>query len=926
VEEMKHVLSWPVRAGVLILGMIGLISMSTTDMSGQEQKIRPGVDPEGAFKFGDANNDGFVDKDEFIKIFNASPIGKGGEKTGNFLFNRLDTNSDGKLSLEEFKKIAEGGPGLKDKLGGKFGDKAKGKFPFPKKDAPKNDTPPVIANEKYTAEQINFFEKNIRPVLIKECYSCHSEEAKKEKGGLLVDTKIGLRKGGDSGPAVVPNDARRSLLLKAIKQTDENMKMPPKSKLSDEVVANFEKWVAMGAPDPRDGKAQAHKEIDIEKGREFWAFQMPKKAPIPAVKDTTWAKSDVDRFLLAAMEAKGLKPVGDADQRALIRRVYFDLIGLPPTPEDVETFVKDKSPDALATVIDKLLQSPRFGERWGRHWLDVARFAESSGKASNVNYPHAWRYRDYVIKAFNDDKPYDQFIREQLAGDLISAKNDVEKAEHLIATGFLAIGPKLHNERQPLQFQMDMIDEQIDTTFQAFMGMTVACARCHDHKFDPIPQKDYYAVAGIFRSSETCYGTARLLQSNHPAPLLQLPEGANAPKGQEPLSASRREGMEKQIKEFRETLSKVNGMNGILEPQNFRALIQSQQLQATLNMYEADGTPKTQAMGVRERFRVMDTPLFGRGEIDKPGEIVRRGVPQVLTSAPIQIRSGSGRKELADWMASKNNPLTARVMVNRVWHHLFGQGIVTSPDNFGTTGQKPSNQALLDTLAINFTENGWSVKKLIRSLMLTHAYQLASLNDAKNYEVDPENVYVWRMSSRRLEAEAIRDAMLMISGQLDLAPAKGSPIAIAGDAPALGFPRFRPAGQPTDDVHRAVYMPIVREQLPESLTLFDFPDPNAVAGERAVTNVPAQALYLMNNPFVIKQAEAAAEKLRESTGDDNTKIRRAYETFYGRPPSDKEATLAKDFITQYSKKSTTKNAWTAFAQALFASAEFANLR
>src|SRR5262245_15043439 len=427
-----------------------------------------------------------------------------------------------------------------------------------------------------TPEQAAFFEKSIRPVLVRECFSCHSASAEKIKGDLRLDTREGLRKGGKKGPAIVPGDPKESLLVLALNHEEGQLKMPPKKKLGGDVVADFEKWVAMGAPDPRDGTSRSAKyEIDIEKGRKFWAFQPPRKAAPPAVKDAAWPRGDIDRFLLAELETKGLKPVADADPRTLLRRLYFDLTGLPPKPEEVEAFAKEYAANpqpALEKVVDRLLASPQFGERWGRHWLDVARYAESSGRSVNFAYPHAWRYRDYVIAAFNADKPYDQFLKEQLAGDLLSAKDDKEKAEFLIATGFLAIGPKTHDERNREQFQLDVVDEQIDATFQAFQGLTVACARCHDHKFDPIPQKDYYAVAGIFRSTQTCYGTARVFQNNHSSPMVNLPKGAGVTIPLEPLTSERRAGIEKQMKDVRDQMADVGtGQNAFIR----RILLQS---------------------------------------------------------------------------------------------------------------------------------------------------------------------------------------------------------------------------------------------------------------------------------------------------------------------------------------------------------------
>jgi hypothetical protein len=788
-------------------------------------------------------------------------------------------------------------------------------------------TADVAKKEAATPEQLAFFEKSIRPVLVRECYSCHAATAEKVRGGLLLDTRDGLRKGGDSGPAIIPGDPKQSRLIQALRHAEDVKPMPPKKKLGDDVVADFEKWVAMGAPDPRDVAAKVVKhEIDIEKGRKYWAFRPPTKPAPPAVKDATWPQGDIDRFLLAELEAKGLRPVADADPRTLVRRLYFDLTGLPPAPEEVEAFVKEyfSGPRAaLEKLADRLLASPQFGERWGRHWLDVARYAESSGRSVNFAYPYAWRYRDYVIDAFAKDKPYDQFVREQLAGDLLTAKDDREKAELLVATGFLAIGPKAHDERNRQQFALDMADEQIDVTFQAFQGLTVACARCHDHKFDPIPQKDYYAVAGIFSSTETCYGTIRVFLNSHPSTTVSLPKDAGVTMHLDPLTAERRAEIEKQIQDTRSQMSQVTGQNAFLQ----RIFMQSRvsTLQSQLAQYEADGTPRPLAVGVREGRAPADGRLYVRGERAQPGETVKRGFPQVLTTRQPAIAGGSGRRELADWIASTDNPLTARVMANRVWLHLMGRGLVPTPDNFGANGQPVSHPALLDHLALSFAENGWSVKKLIRAVVLSRAYQMSSQFDAKNCEADPDNVLVWRMPKRRLEAEALRDAMLAAAGRLDLTPPKGSVVARGGEGNAGFRGRGGPGGDPfVTDPHRTVYQSIVRDGLHEMLTLFDFPDPTLIVGERATTTVPAQSLYLMNNPFVIRQAEAMADRLLAGGGDDAGKVTRAYQICYSRPPSDKELRGALTFVENYGHKQDGRPTWAALCQALFASAEFSH--
>jgi Ca2+-binding EF-hand superfamily protein len=863
------------------------------------------------FKRLDANKDGKLSREEFGKLAEILPRFKANPDALGPLFKQLDADGDGSLTLDEFKKLAE----LLPRPGAAKGE-------------PKKAEPKAEADKPIPADQLAFFEKSIRPVLVSKCYGCHSAEAEKLRGGLLLDTRDGLRTGGDSGPAVVPGDPRKSLLIQALKGTDDAKPMPPKEKLSADVVADFEKWVRTGAPDPRTGKAAAKKAetIDIAKGKEHWAFQPPKKHAPPAVKDAAWPKSDIDRFVLAKLDEKGLTPAADADRRTLLRRVYFDLVGLPPAPADVEAFVNDSSPDAFARVVDKLLASPAFGERWGRHWLDVARYAESSGKEQNILYPFAWRYRDYVIQSFNADKPYNQFLREQLAGDLLPAANDTQKAEQLIATGFLAIGPKSHNERIPLQFRLDVADEQIDAVSQAMLGLTVACARCHDHKFDPIPQKDYYALAGIFLSTEARFGTPAILIARNATPLVELPAGADVPTG---MTLSKRELQT--LKDRLEFLKKQRD-EAIAEARKdgqppVRLVFLNAQIgtvEKQISNFDADGNPKKLAMGAADRPYPRDSAVYFRGEPDKPGEFVPRGFLQVLSDGPAKkIAAGSGRKELADRVGSKDNPLTARVMVNRVWLHLFGRGIVPTPDNFGTTGQPPSHPELLDYLAVNFVENGWSVKKLIRSVVLSRAYRMASTHDPKNAATDPDDVYLWRMSPRRLDAEAIRDAMLAVAGQLDAAPANGSPVG-KFEGPAQVLQRFGGLDRLAETNHRSVYLPVVREQVPEVLALFDFAEPSLVAGARESTSVPAQGLYLMNNPQVIRLAEKTAERLAKEYLSDSERIDAAFRLAFGRPPSAAEAKAADGFLTKFAgtQKGSRKAAWAAFAQALFAAAEF----
>ena len=801
-------------------------------------------------------------------------------------------------------------------------------------------TPDLAA--KPDPAQIEFFEKSIRPILSTKCYKCHSAEADKVKGGLLLDTRDGIRKGGDSGHAVVPGNLEESLLIKALHHTDKDMAMPPEKsggKLPDNVIADFEQWVKMGAPDPRDGQAVAvKKEIDFTKAREFWAFKAPVAAPAPAVADKQWPRTDIDRFILAGLEAKGLKPVADADRRNLIRRTYFDLIGLPPTPEEMDVFFKDTAPDAFAKVVDKLLASPRFGERWGRHWLDVARYAESTGKERNYTFPEAWRYRDYVIAAFNADKPYDEFIREQIAGDLLPSKDTAERNEHLTATGFLALGPKGLNEKNKTQFEMDLVDEQIDVTSRAVLGLTAACARCHDHKFDPIPTRDYYALAGIFRSSKTFFGTAggtgKAAQGNRNGTrLLTLSDAGAAPSPQAPAAATPPAPTADPLAALAAQFPKRAAKLAAMSPAERTRVLERLRSNGTLPAAPAAPPMQTQpttagfAMGVQEG-RAGDSPIYIRGEVDGAGPIVPRGVLTVLTpgSKPAIDPRQSGRLELAGWLTDEANPLTARVMVNRVWLNLFGDGLVRTADNFGATGEEPTHPALLDRLAVQFMREGWAVKRLVRSIVLSRAYQLGTAHNAKNYEADPDNVLVWRMSPRRLDAEAIRDAVLAASGQLERTPPHGSVVANVGDG-YIGR-GIRPTAFNIEARYRSVYLPIVRDFVPDVLAVFDFAEPSLVVPARDTTNVPAQALFMMNSAFVTAQSQALAKRLLAMTQYDySQRITMAYMLTLSRPPTEAERARADAYLRSEAQGALpAEKAWATFSQALFACAEFRYLK
>ncbi|MBI1902150.1 MAG: PSD1 domain-containing protein [Planctomycetia bacterium] len=880
-------------------------------------------------------------------------------------------------------------------------------------DPPAKKDPPAAAPDKPSAEKaaaesaavpahdpkgFEFFEKKIRPVLVGKCFACHSAQAKELKGGLRLDTHDGMRKGGESGPAIVPGNGDASLLVEALRH--EGLEMPPKTRLPDNVVADFVAWIDMGAPDPRSGTA-ARKGLNLAEARKFWAFQPPKTAAPPQVKDAAWPKSEIDRFVLARLESVGLHPVDDADKRTLIRRATLDLIGLPPTPEEVDAFLADDSPEAFAKVVDRLLASPQFGERWGRHWLDVARYAESTGKERNVPYPYAWRYRDYVIDSFNEDKPYDEFVMEQVAGDLLPHKSPAERNEQLVATGFLAIGTKGLNERNREQYTMDVIDEQIDVVGRAFLGLTVSCARCHDHKFDPIPTEDYYALAGIFRSTAIYSGVrqgnnkagyagdlfaladakpqtigredqaainklendlaraeaelktqtaqAKTTQSEPSAEKPDKPKNANKkpaadnPKKKKAAAADAKkvekagesdgadiqaDAAAKKKKQLEKKKAAAAAAKKSLSPAEQKVA----DLQKELAALRDKVTPKPElAMAVAESDKPVNCRVNIRGEVNDLGPEVPRGFVRVLMgpSPTTRIEQGdSGRRELARWLTAKENPLTARVMVNRIWQHLFGAGLVETTDNFGNLGEQPTHPELLDHLAVQFQKDGWSVKTTIRRIMLSRTYQLSSQHDAKGVEVDEAGRLLWRMTPRRLDAEAIRDAVLFVSGKIDLARPEASPVARLANGEVGRNLNLAPLQ--AADAHRSVYLPLLRGVVPEMLQVFDAADPSLVVGQREVTTVATQALFMLNSPFMQEQSEQLARRvLAPPKLTDAQRIQLAYQLALARPASDDETQRVLSYLREYpaagaaaSASAPSAEAWSTFCQTLFASAEF----
>ena len=793
--------------------------------------------------------------------------------------------------------------------------------------------------------ELAFFEAKIRPLLVKHCYECHSTGAEKVKGGLLLDSKDGWMAGGDSGELMEFGKPDASLLMESVRYTNKDLQMPPKYQLSEAEIAALETWVEMGAPDPRNGTAvKKSSGVDWKQRERHWSFQPVAKPIVPSVNDTDWGRDDLDRFILSKIEKAGLKPVSDADRFALIRRVTLDLTGLPPSVDEVGAFVRDPVSDdeALAKVVDRLLKSPAFGERWGRHWLDVARYADSVGKTRNVPFPYAWRYRNYVIDAFNSDKPYNVFLTEQVAGDLLDAKSPQDRQEKLIATGLLALGSMDLNERDREQFQLDRIDDQMDTLGRATMGLTLGCARCHDHKFDPIAQTEYYAMAGIFASTTTLSGQQSRQggskEYHHPELLVRLDaplpsktdkaRNANATKisqlqdrlqqiqqtfKKSDVSKIKRNEIRREVSEIRRQLANLNGTDA--SPTNNKGKFASEDVvdpNAALAMAAADG-------------RIVDLELRVRGEPDIKGEIVPRAFPAVLkqSSGPAIPNDGSGRLELAHWLASRNHPLTARVMVNRIWAHLLGRGLVETVDNFGASGAVPTHPELLDHLATRFMDNGWSVKSMIRTIVLSRTYRLSSQHLSANADADESNQLFWRANLRRLEVEAIRDSLLAAGGLLTSERPSGAPFneSIGGDLSKVDKKNRRSA--PKDTIGqsiRTVYLPVLRSKLPGMFTVFDFAEPDQVNGQRDVTTVAPQALFMLNNPFVVDVSSRAADRiLAQKLPDDNARVRYAYAYALCRYPTESETSRALEFLDAGDDR---RNSWAALTQALYSAAEF----
>ena len=822
----------------------------------------------------------------------------------------------------------------------------------------------------FTQQQLTFFETKIRPVLVEHCYECHAAGAKIVQGGLRVDHRAGLLRGGDSGPAVVSKQAEQSLLLKALRY--DEVEMPPKGKLPDSVIKDFEAWIAMGVPDPREAVTDPPiRSIDFEEGRKHWAFQPVSDPQVPAVGDENWPLDPLDRFILARQEAAGLKPVAEANRHTWLRRVSLDLTGLPPTSGEIDAFINDNSPQAFEAVVDRLLSSRAFGERWARHWLDLTGYADMIGTSNNVFAEHAWRYRDYLVAAYHNDKPFDRFVREQIAGDLLPADSITERAENITATGFLMVGDVEIVEPDKAKLEADHIDTQVSKIGMAFQAMTLGCVRCHDHKFDPIALTDYYGIAGMLRSSPSThkipFGVWSTLNST------ELPETPKQLAARQKLEAdhagkldsmkAERERMEAEKKAIEQELAtgsrvapQLGGQSGeesrsdastkkeSLTTRRDELTEQIRKLGPAIQHAEFFASKVPKAFAMRDGEQPSDMPIYIRGNPYSPGAVVPRGTIQVASWERLpEIPAGqSGRRQLADWLADRRNPLTARVMVNRIWQKLFGEGIVRSVDYFGTRGETPSHPELLDHLATRFMQNGqhgWSQKQLIRELVLSRTYRLSSTNDATAMQVDPDNRLLWRMNRQRLDAEAIRDSLLAVSGQL--ITSNGGPALVLEEVENCGNlvqqgvnpPNYsHRKSRPDQEFQRSIYLPVMRTNttsLDRIRTHFDFVNPAQIAGQRSQTVVPTQALFVMNNELFRKRAKALADHLVTEFPQADVRLEQLWFRVFSRPITDTERSAVTTFLreldyapTEATEKVRESLKWQELCHSLLASNEF----
>lgn len=788
----------------------------------------------------------------------------------------------------------------------------------------------------HDAAGIEFFERKIRPILVERCYGCHSAESKKAEGGLLLDSRDGLLKGGDSGPALIVGDPDKSLLLIAVRHSDKDLKMPPDDKLPVVQLTDLATWVKMGVPDPRkasgSGTAIAPRPklgMSLEDGKKFWSFVPVKDTPPPAVKNSAWPRTSVDAFLLARLEKAGIEPAPDADKRTLLRRVTFDLIGLPPTPAELDAFVADNSPKAFENVVDRLLSSPHYGERWGRHWLDVARYSDTSGNSSDYPVPQAHKYRDWVIEAFNRDLPYDQFLREQLAGDLLPSKDDAERYRRITATGYLAIARRFGGDRMG-EFHLTL-DDTIDNLGRAMLGTSIACARCHDHKFDPFTTSDYYGLYGIFSSTRYPFPGAEVGRAQ--ADLIPLMPPTEVDKLVKPYqeklakldaAAKKLDAALAEAKKAPEASDKEKAAKRAAVEKTTAAIAEAKKERAKL----VEAAPVVNTAYAVTEAQPANAKIQLRGDPKRLGDEVPRHFPAVLGNQSLAAKAPtSGRLELAEWIVDPKNPLTARVMVNRIWQHHFGKGIVETPNDFGKQGRAPSHPELLDHLAAKFVAGGWSIKAMHKLILLSHAWQTASVDTPSGLQADPTNELFWKFERRRLEAEEIRDTLLFVSGDLDETMGGAHPFPAAH---TWNWSQHKPFTADYPTRQRSIYLMQQRLKKNRYLALFDGADPSSSTGVRLPSTTPLQALFLMNDPLAHASAEKFADRAIAGGGNEQARLAAAFRLALVRMPTTDEVAECRDFLQQYRERLTAlktpasdieRSSWVAFARAFLSGNE-----
>lgn len=758
-----------------------------------------------------------------------------------------------------------------------------------------------------SADQLDFFERKIRPLLVQHCYECHSEQSDTMHAGLRLDAADGLAAGGDSGPAVVPGHPADSLLIQTVRY-DGDIQMPPEGKLSEREIEHLVRWVRDGAAMPSTPATArpAAAGIDWQQGRQHWAFQPAHVQDLPSVTRSDWPRTRTDHFLLAAMERQGLEPAPPADRVTLIRRLYFDLLGLPPTPEQIDAFVQDRGVDAYQRLVDRLLASPRYGEKWGRWWLDMARYTDRTASWLPQT-SHAYLYRDWVVAALNDDVPYDRFVHRQLATDLMPETGP----EDLAALGFLSLSPAYWKEpKLPCEIIKTIVadewEERVDAVSRTFLGLTVACARCHDHKFDPISSEDYYALAGVFASvrhaerpliDEAAYEPVRKAKQRVAA----LEKEIQALRKQKPSAES--EDAEKRQAEIKSRQAEIERIRQTTP--NYDVPLVNALVEESTYVVRAGKTPE-EGTAFEHRPEPRDLPAFIRGNPNRPGPIVPRRFLTVLTDQPQPFTEGSGRLELARAMTGEARSVTARVIVNRIFLAHFGRGIVATPSNFGRQGDTPSHPRLLDDLAARLIAEGWSLKWLHRELVLSAAWRQAASTSPEKLAADPPNRWLSRMETRRLDVEPWRDAVLSVSGALDH---------------RVGGP-----SQPVDDANnrrRTLYATVHRRDMAATLMVHDFPDPTQHSPARSVTTTALQGLYALNGPLLLGHADRLLERLQREAGDASAaqRIERVYRLLYGRGPTMGERELGVAYVSAGDGEEAAER-WQSYLHVLLAANEF----